>query len=155
VVIVPYGMMPLADATEAAALTAAATGAIAAAAALMNLGFTVLRERPGLAVFAREWRTGPHGAEHYIEVVATNVARRPISVVSMGVMLRAGDRRWRQSEGGTSRELPVRLEDGETVTMTWLRDELGREFYERKAAITTSFAVDGRGKEVSRAYDGR
>jgi hypothetical protein len=71
----------------------------------------------------------------------------------MGMMLRAGDRRWRESEGKTSRELPVRLEDGETVTMTWLRDGLGREFYERKAVITTSFAVDGRGKEVLRTYD--
>jgi hypothetical protein len=73
-VITPSSVVPLADATEAAALTAAATGAIAAAAALINLGLTVLGERPGLAVFAREWQTGPHGAEHYIEVVATDIA---------------------------------------------------------------------------------
>jgi hypothetical protein len=99
-------------------------------------------------VFAREWRTGPQGVEHYIEVVTTNVAQRPISVVSMGLELQAHERLWRVSDGPSSRDLPAKLEDGETITMTWLRDELGRELYEGAARIARCFAVDGRGKEV-------
>ena len=141
-------LLLIADITQAAALTAAATGVIAAIAGLVNLRLAILRERPGLAVFMREWRAGPQGIEHYIEVVTTNVARRPISVVSMGIELDAAPRVWRVSNGGASRDLPARLEDGETVAMTWLRDELGPEFYEGTARIAKCFAVDGRGKEV-------
>jgi hypothetical protein len=140
--------LPVADITQAAALTAAATGAVAAAAGLVNLRLAILRQRPGLTVFAREWRAGPQGAEHYIEVVTTNVAQRPISVVSMGLELQADARLWRVSDGTASRDLPAKLEDGETMTMTWLRDELGQEFYEGVARIARCFAIDGRGKDV-------
>jgi hypothetical protein len=33
--------------------------------------------------------------------------------------------------------------------MAWLRDELGREFYEGKVRIVGCFALDGRGNEVT------
>lgn len=105
--------------------------------------FTAQNGAGGIGVVGR-----PQGSEHYIEVVTTNVAQRSISVVSMGIELDAAPRVWRVSNGGASRDLPVRLEDGETVTMTWLRDELGQEFYEGTARIAKCFAVDGRGKEV-------
>jgi hypothetical protein len=143
-------VVPVADATEVAALTAAATGAVAAVAAVVNLVLTIRRERPGLAVSTRRWATGPEGAEQYIEVIAANVSQRPLSVVSMGLELDTGDRHWRDTEGTASPELPVKLEDGETVRMLWMRDELGRDFYEGKAIIAGCFAVDGRNKEVFR-----
>lgn len=143
-------MLPVANVTQAAALTAAATGAVAALAAVINLVLTVHRERPALRVSVRTWETGPQGSERYIEVIAANVSQRPTSVVSIGLQLSTSDRRWRESEGAASPELPVKLEDGETVRMLWLRDELGAEFYERKATITGCFAIDGRNKEVFR-----
>jgi len=141
---------PIADATGVAAVTAAVTGAVAAVAGITNLALAIRRDRPSLAVFTRRWATGPGGSEQYIEVVAANISQRPISIVEMGLKLRAGDRSWRESEGATIPRLPVKLEDGETVRMTWLRDELGREFYEDKAIVIGCFAVDGRNKEVSR-----
>jgi hypothetical protein len=143
-------VVPIADTTEVAALTAAATGAVAAVAAVVNILLTVRRERPGLAVSARKWATGREGSEQYIEVIAANVSQRPISVVSMGLELSTGHRRWRETEGAACPELPVKLEDGETVRMRWLRDELGRDYYESKATITGCFAMDGRNKEVFR-----
>jgi hypothetical protein len=143
-------VVPIGDATEVAALTAAATAAVAAVAAVVNLVLTVRRERPGLAVSARRWATGPDGSEQYIEVIAANVSQRPISVVSMGLELDTGDRRWRDTEGTASPELPVKLDDGDTVRTLWLRDELGRDFYEGKATIRGCFAIDGRSKEVFR-----
>lgn len=143
-------VVPIADATEVAALAAAATGAVAAVAAVVNLVLTIRRERPGVAVSARRWAAGPDGSEQYVEVIAANVSQRPISVVSMGLELKTGERRWRDTDGTTSPELPVKLEDGETVRMLWLRDELGRDFYERKAAVAGCFAIDGRNKEVFR-----
>lgn len=126
---------PVADVTQVAALSGAATALIAAAASLFNLRITMIRERPALSSFTREWASGPEGSEHYIQVCVANIAPRPISVVSMGVNLKCGDRTWRVSSGDTTHDLPARLEDGETVAMTWLRDELGREFYEGEAAI--------------------
>lgn len=142
--------MPIADATEVAALTAAATSAVAAVAAVANLVLAARRDRPGLAVSARRWATGPEGSEQYVEVVAANVSQRPISVVRMGLELHADGRRWRETDGSASTELPVKLNDGETVRMLWLREELGREFYERTAVIAGCFVVDGRNKEVFR-----
>ena len=144
-------MVPIADATEVAALTAAATGAVAAVAALVNLVLTVHRERPGLSVSAQGWATGPEGSEQYIEVIAANVSQRPISVVSMGLELSTGARRWRKTDGTASRELPEKLQDGEVLRMLWLRNELGKDFYEGNATITGCFAIDGRNNEVFRA----
>jgi hypothetical protein len=142
--------LPIGDTTGVAAVAAAATGFVAAAAGITNLVLAIRRDLPSLAVFTRRWATGPAGSEQYIEVVVANISQRPISVVDMGLKLTEGDRTWRESEGATVPTLPAKLEDGETVRMTWLRDELGREFHDGKAVITGCFAVDGRNKEVTR-----
>jgi hypothetical protein len=139
---------PIADVTQIAALVGAATALIAAAAGVVNLRIALVRERPALTAFARTWATGVHGAEQYIEVCVANIAPRPISVVSVGLILKCGAREWRVTDGNTAPSLPAKLEDGEAVTMTWLRDELGQEFYEGAAHIVESFAIDARGNEV-------
>jgi hypothetical protein len=140
------GPVASADVTQIASLIAAV---IAAAAGLINMRLAVLRERPSLKVFAREWRTGPEGSEHYLEVLVTNVGHRTITVRSMGLQLRNDKRTWRDEDGRASPELPAKLEDGEIVTMIWLRDELGRDFYEQNARVVGCFALESRGHEVT------
>lgn len=71
-------------------------------------------------------------------------------LIEMGLKLASGERDWRESEGTPNPKLQVKLEDGETVRMTWLRDELRREFYDGNAVIMGCFAVDGATEKVSR-----
>lgn len=142
-------MLPIADVTQVAAVSAAATALLAALAGLANLRMSVVRDRPALTSFAREWATGPEGSERYVEVCVANVGTRPISVVSIGVTLTNKTRAWRETGGTITLPLPAKLEDGEIVAMIWLRDELGREFYEGDASIVECFAIDGRGTEVT------
>jgi hypothetical protein len=134
--------------TQVAALVAAATGLIAAIAGIWNLALAALRNRPGLSVFTREFAADPYGHERYIEVVVVNAKPRPNSVVEMGLRMREQAKIWKEADGSTRPELPVVLNDGEVVTMTWLREELGEEFWEGKAEIVGCFAIDGRGREV-------
>jgi hypothetical protein len=51
-------------------------------------------------------------------------------------------------DGKATPELPARLEDGATVVMTWMREELGEEHFKGEAEIKGSFALDPRGTEV-------
>lgn len=134
--------------TQVAALIAAGTGLVAAAASILNLAISVFRERPGLSVFAREWAADRHGHERYIEVVAVNAKPRQNAVVEMGLRLRGKDRTWRITDGSPKPELPAVLEDGEVATMAWMREELGQEFCEGDASIDGCFAIDGHGREV-------
>jgi hypothetical protein len=140
------GLVASADFTQIAALIAAT---VAAGAGLINLRLAVLRDRPSLKVFAREWQTGPDGSEHYLEVLVTNAGHRPITIRSMGLQLKNDDRTWRDEDGQASPELPAKLEDGEMVTMLWLRDELGRAFHEKNARAVGCFALESRGNEVT------
>ena len=64
-----------------------------------------------------------------------NAKPRPNSVVEIGLRMRGQGRSWKEADGSTRPELPVVLNDGEVVTMTWLREELGQEFLEGKAEI--------------------
>lgn len=134
--------------TQVAALVAAGTGLVAAATSILNLAVSVLRDRPGLSVYAREWAADRHGHERYIEVVAVNAKPRQNSVVEMGLRLRDKDRVWRITDGSPKPELPVVLEDGEVASMSWMREELGQEFWEGDAAVDGCFAIDGHGREV-------
>lgn len=136
--------------TQIAAVVAAATGLVAAIAGIWNLAWAALRNRPGLSVFTREFAADPYGHERYIEVVVVNAKPRPNSVVEMGLRMREQEQAkiWKEADGSTRPELPVVLNDGEVVTMTWLREELGQEFWEGKAEIVGCFAIDGRGREV-------
>jgi hypothetical protein len=143
--------MPLAsiDVTQVAALIAAATGLVAAIVGGVNLMLSIRRERPALAVFAREWAADRMGHERYIEVIATNVGHRPVTVVGIGLRLMGAEgRSWRLDDGKAQPPLPTKLEDGATVAMTWLREELGEAYWRGEANIYGSFAVDGRGNEV-------
>lgn len=134
--------------TQIAAVTAAATGLVAAIAGIWNLALAALRNRPGLSVFTREFAADPYGHERYIEVVVVNAKPRPNSVVEMGLRMREQAKIWKEADGSTRPELPVVLNDGEVVTMTWLREELGQKFWEGEAEIVGCFAIDGRGREV-------
>lgn len=134
--------------TQIAALVAAGTGLIAAVAGILNLVLAARRDRPGLRVFAREWSADRHGHERYIEVIAVNAKPRQSSVVEMGLRLRGIERTWKVDDGSVKPNLPAKLEDGEVVTMSWLREELGQEFWEGDAKIDGCYAVDGRGREV-------
>lgn len=134
--------------TQIAAVVAAATGLVAAIAGIWNLVLAALRNRPGLSVFTREFAADPNGHERYIEVVVVNAKPRPNSVVEMGLRLRGQGKAWKEADGSTRPELPVVLKDGEVVTMTWLRQELGPELWEGEADIVGCFAIDGRGREV-------
>ena len=69
----PLAILAAVSTTMVAALTAAVSGVVAAVASVTNLRLAVARERVDLAVRAREWHTGSHGAEQYIEVVVTNI----------------------------------------------------------------------------------
>ena len=140
--------MVFGDVTAIAAVAAALTGLVAAVVGGINLAFSLRRERPALAVFIREWAADRRGDERYFDVVASNVGHRPVTVVSIGLWLAADDRRWRIDDGTAKPELPAKLEDGETVVMTWLREELGQEHHSGEASIAGCFAVDGRGREV-------
>jgi hypothetical protein len=134
--------------TQIAAVVAAATGLVAAIAGIWNLVLTALRNRPGLSVFTREFAADPYGHERYVEVVVVNAKPRPNSVVEIGLRMRGQGKTWKEADGSTRPELPVVLKDGEVVTMTWLRQELGQEFWEGEADIAGCFAIDGRGREV-------
>ena len=134
--------------TQIAAVVAAATGLVAAIAGIWNLVLSALRNRPGLSVFTREFAADAYGHERYIEVVVVNAKPRPNSVVEMGLRMRGQDRIWKEADGSARPKLPVVLKDGEVATMTWLREELGQEFWEGNAEIVGCFAIDGRGREV-------
>lgn len=134
--------------TQIAALVAAATGLVAAIASIWNLVWTALRNRPGLSVFTREFAADPYSHERYIEVVVVSAKPRPNSVVEIGLRMRGQGKIWKETGGSTRPELPVVLGDDEVVTMTWLREELGQEFWEGDAEIAGCFAIDGRGHEV-------
>lgn len=146
-------MMLFGDVTKDAAVIAACSGFVAAALAAINLALSIRRERPSLAVFLRSFSRGPHGLEDYLEVVATNVGHRPVTVVNMGLRMRATANRgrsWRVDDGAASPGLPAILNDGEIVSMTWLLDELGQRFAEGEVEIIACFAQDGRGGEQVR-----
>lgn len=134
--------------TQIAALVAAATGLVAAIASIWNLVLATLRNRPSLSIYAREFAADPYGNERYIEVVVVNAKPRPNSVVEIGLRMRGQGRIWKEVNGSARPELPIVLKDSEVVTMTWLREELGQEFWEGKAEIAGCFAIDGRGREV-------
>jgi putative intracellular protease/amidase len=142
-------MTPMADVTQIAALVAAATGFVAAVVGGVNLLLSIRRERPALAVSARHWAADRRGLERYVEVIATNVGHRPVSVVRMGVRLTADGHSWQVDDGSADPPLPAKLEDGEIVVMSWMPEELGSEYYDRRARITSCFVVDGRGREVA------
>jgi hypothetical protein len=137
------------DITQVAALAAAGTGLVAAGTGIANLVITILGERPALSVFAREGAEDPDGQERYVEVVVVNAKPRPNSVVEMGLRMRGKEGIWTRSDGRCRRELPLVLEDGEVATMSWLRQELGREFWTGETEILGCFAIDGRGREVT------
>jgi hypothetical protein len=134
--------------TQIAALVAAVTGLVAAGAGVLNLLPAARRDRPGLKVSAREWSADRRGDERYIEVTAVNARPRQISVVEMGLQLRSADRTWKLDDGTVKPGLSATLEDGEVVTMSWLREELGEEFWKGDAKIVGCFAIDGRNREV-------
>jgi len=115
----------LADATQVAAIIAASTGLVAAAVGVANLIVLLPRDRSQLAAFVRRYSVGPHGEERYVAVVATNVGRRPVTVVSVGLTLAGAGRRWRDEEGQASPSLPARLEERASVVMTWLLESSG------------------------------
>ena len=73
---------------------------------------------------------------------------RQSSVVAMGLRLRGQEHTWKVEAGSANPAIPATLEDGEVVTMAWMREELGQEFSEGDAVIAGCFAVDGRGREV-------
>lgn len=132
-----------------AATVAAVSGLAAAVLAAVNLAITVRREAPALAAFVREWAVGPGGSERYISVVVSNVGHRPVTVVAMGLRLAGTERSLSVDDGGVSMRLPAKLEDGETIVMTWMRDELGEAYWNGKLAISGCYAIDGRGRQVS------
>lgn len=134
--------------TQTAALVAAGTGLVAALVGLVNLGISIVRERPALRVFARKWAAGRYGQERYIEVVASNASRRQNTVVAMGLLLTEDGRSWPVDDGAVTPSIPVKLEDGEIVRMVWMQDELGQAFYEDKAEIAGCFVLDARGHRV-------
>jgi hypothetical protein len=140
-----------ADITQIAALVAASTGVVAAIVGGVNLAMSIRRERPALSVFLRHWRVGPHGSEGYVEVVASNIGHRPVTVVTMGVWMQARKdqtRSWRIDDGTADPPLRTTLGDGETIAMTWMEQDLGQAFWEGEATIVGCFAQDGRGKEA-------
>jgi hypothetical protein len=143
------------DTTQIAALVAAATGLVAATTGVTNLALSILRDRPGLTVYIREWAADRYGHERYIEVVAANAKPRQNSVVAMGLRLRGQQRTWKIEDGPAKPALPATLEDGEVATMVWMREELGQEFAEGDAVIAGCFAIDGRGREVQADPDVR
>lgn len=65
------------DTTQVAALIAAGSGLVAAGTSIVNLAVSVVRERPGLGVCARETAEDRQGFERYIEVVVVNSRARP------------------------------------------------------------------------------
>jgi hypothetical protein len=136
------------DVTKVAALIAAATGLVAAVVGLLNLGISIIRERPAIKVFAREWAADMHGSERYIEVVVSNARRRQNTVVTMGLRLQGKGRTWPLENGTVKPSLPAKLEDGAVATMIWMRDELGQAFHEGDALITGCFAIDAHGEEI-------
>jgi hypothetical protein len=140
-----------ADITQIAALIAACTGATAAIVGGINLVMSIRRERPALSVFLRQWPVGPHGCECCIEVVASNIGHRPVTVVTMGVRMQArlGDgRSWRVDDGNVNPSLQTTLNDGETIAMTWMEQDLGEAFWKGDETIVACFAQYGRGKEA-------
>ena len=68
----------------------------------------------------------------------------------MGLRLSNGERTWSLDDGKSDPALPARLEEGSTVAMAWMREELGEAHYKGEAQIKACFAVDSRGKEVVR-----
>jgi len=107
-----------------------------------------------LSVFMRQWQAGPRGHEQYVGVVTSNISSRPVTVVSMGLRVRRkGGRRgsepWKVDDGGATPSLPRLLQEGETVAMQWMYEELGQAFCKGETEIVGCFAVDGRGIEVA------
>jgi hypothetical protein len=112
---------------------------------------TASADAPALSVFLHRWEAGEQGHEQYVDVVASNMSGGPLTVVSMGLrMARATDRSqsWKVDDGSAKPALRALLQDGETVAMTWMHEELGRAFYEGEDVIVGCFALDGRGNEV-------
>ena len=127
-------------------MIAAATGVLASALAGISLALSIRRERPTLSVFLREFFRGPQGVEHYVELVAANVGHRPVTVVSIGLRMQATaelERSWKVDDGHTRPALPAILNDGETVSMSWLVDELGYRFANGETQIIACSAQDG------------
>lgn len=77
-----------------------------------------------------------------------NAKPRPNSAVEMGLRMREQAKIRKEAVGSTWPELPVVLNDGEVVTMTWLREELGQEFWGREGRDRRLLLIDGRGREV-------
>lgn len=132
-----------------AAIAGIATATVAAVAAITRIGVKFFSRRPPrLTVHARETSADRQGRERYITVFAAHAGPRPITVVEMGLRLDDGERVWRLTDGATNRDLPAELQDGAIISMTWLRDELGHEFYSGNATIKECFAVDSYGREA-------
>jgi hypothetical protein len=141
---------PIADATQVAALIAAGTGLVAAAVGGANLVVSIRRERPTLSVFVRRFDETAHGPS-YVQVVVANNGRRPVTVMNMGLRMQSSSdpsRTWRLDDGHADPPLRATLEDGETVSMTWMLEELSEGFWRGEDSAVACFALDGRGKEV-------
>ena len=113
-------------------------------------------EHAALSVFLRlRGRASSPDSEH-IDVVASNVSSRPVTVVTMGLMIRAehslSHRSERTSDGVAEPALRAVLHDGETVVMSWQRSNLVlRHSPYGTHVIVGCFAQDGRGIEVEHA----
>jgi hypothetical protein len=69
-------------------------------------------------------------------------------VVDVGLRVGDAKRSWKLNDGAASVPLPVSLNDGEVVTMSWMPVELGEAFHNGEIATVACYAVDGRGREV-------
>lgn len=126
---------------------------IAALAALATLVVTLVRERKKVVVHGERWSPDRMGREMYVRVVATCEGRRPVTVRSIGVVLRitADGRRRTYDDGKATPPLPATLTDGDAVFMLWMDDELP-EFKTRDAVIEEVFAIYGANQRVSRPW---
>jgi hypothetical protein len=108
------------------------------------------KERKALKVRGRHYAIEPDpgipNLERYVEVIAINSRRRPVTVIELGLHLTDGKTVWKRIDGHARPKLPITLADGEIATMTWYDDELGEQYAKGEATVSDVFARDAEGK---------